>query len=189
MDVDTFRAATRPKYHGTKILFEALRGHELEFFIMLSSVTGLIGSRGQANYVAGNVYQDMFAQSRSSDSSIRPVAIDFPLIEGTRGLSTDRIQALGRQGLGLVKFESLLPVMDYVMSGRAARDGRCHVIVGINAQGFVDAAQEGRQIPPMFGKLTAIAKAKPTPRCRTRLWNNRSKIALPKPRTSKTGRS
>lgn len=37
---------------------------DMDFFIMLSSVSGIIGTIGQANYAAGNTYQDALARYR-----------------------------------------------------------------------------------------------------------------------------
>lgn len=53
-----------PKYHGSKNLDELFQSPELDFFIMLSSVTGILGSHGQSNYTAGSTYQDALARNR-----------------------------------------------------------------------------------------------------------------------------
>ena len=55
--------ATTPKIQGSWNLHELLP-HDLDFFIMLSSLAGILGNRGQSNYCAGNTYQDQLAYYR-----------------------------------------------------------------------------------------------------------------------------
>lgn len=65
MSHEKFRAATRPKVQGSWNLHACLP-RDMDFFILLSSATGLVGNRGQANYAAGNTYQDALAAHRVS---------------------------------------------------------------------------------------------------------------------------
>lgn len=55
--------STQPKIRGTWNLHEALP-KDMDFFIMLSSVSGIIGNPAQGNYTAGNTYQDGLALYR-----------------------------------------------------------------------------------------------------------------------------
>lgn len=63
MSFDKWQRATRPKIQGTWNLHDLLPD-DLDFFIMLSSVICVIGNAAQANYAAGNAYQDAFAKYR-----------------------------------------------------------------------------------------------------------------------------
>lgn len=73
-------AAVLPKMHGSFNLAQLLP-NELDFFIMLSSVTGIIGNRGQGNYTAGGCFQDAFAHHlRSQD--IKASTIDLASVKG-----------------------------------------------------------------------------------------------------------
>ena len=65
MDHAQFRAATKPKVQGSWNLHTCLP-RDMDFFVLLSSVVGLVGNRGQANYSAGNTYQDALAAHRVS---------------------------------------------------------------------------------------------------------------------------
>ncbi len=56
----------QPKYQGAWNMHNALRNHKLDFFIMLSSVSSVIGNRGQAAYAAANSFLDDFAHYRVS---------------------------------------------------------------------------------------------------------------------------
>ncbi|GFF58827.1 lovastatin diketide synthase LovF [Aspergillus lentulus] len=63
MTYDDWTVCTRAKIQGSWNLHEALP-RDLDFFVMLSSISGVIGNPGQANYSAGNVYEDALAHFR-----------------------------------------------------------------------------------------------------------------------------
>jgi acyl transferase domain-containing protein/acyl carrier protein len=54
----------KPKLYGAVNLHQATIDIPLDFFIMFSSISSLIGNPGQANYVLGNSYLDAFAHYR-----------------------------------------------------------------------------------------------------------------------------
>lgn len=66
MSLDDYHTALRCKVAGTWNLHQVALEQDLslEFFTMLSSVSGLCGSKGQANYAAGNTFLDAFASYR-----------------------------------------------------------------------------------------------------------------------------
>lgn len=70
--------STRPKVQGSWNLHEHLPD-DLEFFVTLSSFTGVFGSRGQANYSAGGAYEDALAHHRRSLGR-RATTIDLGLM-------------------------------------------------------------------------------------------------------------
>ena len=65
MTYSSFQTAVLPKVQGSWNLHDLLP-KDLDFFVMLSSTTGILGNRSQGNYAAGNTYQDMLAQHRRS---------------------------------------------------------------------------------------------------------------------------
>ncbi|KAL4877345.1 hypothetical protein BJY04DRAFT_222095 [Aspergillus karnatakaensis] len=67
--------ATRPKIQGSWNLHE-LVPRDLDFFIMLSSISGVIGNPGQANYAAGNAFEDALALFRRQQG-LPATAIDL----------------------------------------------------------------------------------------------------------------
>ncbi|MEZ4644658.1 MAG: SDR family NAD(P)-dependent oxidoreductase [Chloroflexota bacterium] len=64
MDAAQFRRAFAPKVAGAWHLHTLSKEHSLDFFILFSSVTALLGTPGQGNYAAGNAFLDALAQHR-----------------------------------------------------------------------------------------------------------------------------
>ncbi|KAF6220309.1 hypothetical protein HO133_003441 [Letharia lupina] len=68
MTFEQWQTALLPKVQGTWNLHEALLAQKqsLDFFFLFSSVSGVGGQWGQANYAAGNTFLDAFVQYRHS---------------------------------------------------------------------------------------------------------------------------
>ncbi|MDA1052331.1 MAG: SDR family NAD(P)-dependent oxidoreductase [Planctomycetota bacterium] len=66
MDMERFERVFNPKAQGAWNLHEATVDAEadLDFFLMLSSISAVFGIIGQVNYVAANFFQDALAQYR-----------------------------------------------------------------------------------------------------------------------------
>jgi len=68
MSHEDWNLATRPKIQGTWNLHHelALMEAEIDFFVLFSSITALIGQPGQANYSSANTFLDAFVDYRTS---------------------------------------------------------------------------------------------------------------------------
>jgi acyl transferase domain-containing protein/acyl carrier protein len=64
LDAARFLRVMAPKAAGAWLLHEHTRDLTLDFFVLFSSVSALVGNLGQANYVAANVYLDTLAHHR-----------------------------------------------------------------------------------------------------------------------------
>ena len=61
---ERFHRVLAPKVKGVENLDTVTRGMTLDYFVLFSSVTTLLGNPGQANYVAANAYMEGVARRR-----------------------------------------------------------------------------------------------------------------------------
>jgi acyl carrier protein len=66
LDAAKFRSVMAPKVDGTWNLHLGSLNRPLDFFVLFSSVSSVIGSPGQGNYAAANSFLDAFAHYRRS---------------------------------------------------------------------------------------------------------------------------
>ncbi|OJJ99624.1 hypothetical protein ASPACDRAFT_43247 [Aspergillus aculeatus ATCC 16872] len=94
MDAEKMRTVLRPKVDGSRYLDSIFDGrHPLDFFIMLSSLTGACGNSGQANYTAANMFMAGLAAQRK-ERGLAGSVIDIGAMMGVGVLVRDRSYAL-----------------------------------------------------------------------------------------------
>ncbi|CAO2655083.1 Nn.00g118160.m01.CDS01 [Neocucurbitaria sp. VM-36] len=83
MSLDNYHIAIHAKVQGTWNLHNASLAQErpLDFFTMLSSISGVVGNKGQANYAAANTFLDAFATYRQHVLGLRANSVDLGMIE------------------------------------------------------------------------------------------------------------
>jgi phthiocerol/phenolphthiocerol synthesis type-I polyketide synthase C len=67
LDRDRFARVLVPKVRGAEHLDSVTRGMPLDYFVLFSSATTLMGNPGQANYVAANAYMEGIARRRTGE--------------------------------------------------------------------------------------------------------------------------
>ncbi|KAI5461899.1 polyketide synthase-like protein [Mariannaea sp. PMI_226] len=82
MTVYDYHTAIHAKLHGTWNLHRVSQEQQepLDFFTLLSSISGIVGNKGQANYSSGNTFLDAFANYRHS-LGLRANSVDLGLIQ------------------------------------------------------------------------------------------------------------
>jgi hypothetical protein len=162
MTLDQYNTAVRPKVHGTLNVHEAFASPDLEFFILLSSTAGILGIAGQANYSAGNTFQDAFAlaQNARSGNKTRYVSLDLGAIEGTGAI--DRLSAkskdVWRRSTIVMSFDELYTALEYAMNPKAAEDGFMHSILGFDRESIASVSLDTYTFSnPVFSLLPTSA--------------------------------
>ena len=110
-DRERFARVLGPKMLGGWHLHRATRGLELDLFVLLTSVVGVMGNPGQASYAAANAFLDRLAAHRRS-LGLAGQAVAWGawsgvgMAESQRGRTAGRMRAAGQgwlapsQGLG-----------------------------------------------------------------------------------------
>lgn len=118
MTIDDWNDATNPKIQGTWNLHDALqaRGLEVDFFVLMSSLSGIFGQVGQANYAAANAFLDAFVNYRL-DMGLPCAAIDVGAMEGVGYLSEneDLLKKMQATGWRSVTEEEFLEALNAIL--------------------------------------------------------------------------
>lgn len=153
-----------PKLTGTYLLHEILKKHEpLDFFIILSSYTGLIGNIGQANYAAASTFQDAFARWRTGQG-YPTHSINLGVIQGAGYLlkNSEALEHLRRSGLEPIPVHLFLALLGYAVSSSSNSIGQ-HVDACQLAQGGVSDSQAATDL--RFSRLQPRADSSSSSNC------------------------
>lgn len=122
---------TKPKVKGSLNLHEALP-EDLEFFLMLSSVGGIMGSRSQANYSAGNTFQDALAKHRAS-KGLRAASLDLgPVLSVGFVAENSKYAQHSTKNMMTMREDEVHAIVEYLIDPRnALTESTCQVICGL----------------------------------------------------------
>jgi KR domain/Phosphopantetheine attachment site len=162
MSSNDLHTVLRPKTLGTWNLFKHLPA-DLDFFVLLSSLAGMTGSRGQSNYAAANTYQDAVARHLSSRRR-HCISLNLGSIMSV-GFAAERnlTAALRRDGFEGVSKAEFLALLDYYYDPAcpAARDPRRAQLVSGLASAESLPAEHFRSVywtsKPMFRPLLQVS--------------------------------
>lgn len=138
MSYENWIEATTPKIQGSWNLHEIMP-HDLDFFIMLSSLAGILGNRGQSNYCAGNTYQDQLAHYRRS-LGLPGQVVDLGAIGGLGWFEENKEDlkfAETMQNL-IVRADEFYALMKSAMTGYSHGENRVptQIVTGVGSGGL-----------------------------------------------------
>lgn len=119
MSTDDFRFPLPPKMIGTVLLDQATEDLDLDFFVLYSSVSSVLGTGGQSNYGAANSFLDAYAEKRRRQG--RPiVAINWGAFAGS-GMAADLADMMRSQGVEMLPIEESLQLMEPIIRSGESR--------------------------------------------------------------------
>lgn len=127
MSFDDYNAALLPKVQGSWNLHQHL-GKDLDFFIMLSSLAGVIGNPSQSNYTAGGAFQDALARYRVG-KGLPGVSLDIGAVKNVGYVASNKsvFERLERQGYRLLEIHEILSAIESAILHPSHQ-----IVVGIN---------------------------------------------------------
>ncbi|KAH8736190.1 hypothetical protein BGZ61DRAFT_339395 [Ilyonectria robusta] len=137
MSLDSFNAGIRPKVHGTWNLHQSTLNLPLDFFIIMASSVGVLGNSGQANYSAGNAYEDALAQYRRSQG-LPAISVDLGMILSVGAVAEDQTgmirRNLERKGFVGIEEDEFHAILEIAIRESSSSSAESQMITGIQTQ-------------------------------------------------------
>ncbi|RJS20854.1 hypothetical protein DRW03_19465 [Corallococcus sp. H22C18031201] len=159
-DAASFTEGLKPKIEGVQALDAATRGCALDFFVLFSSVSSILGDWGGCDYAVANRYLDAFAQQREEqrargERAGRTVSINWPLWRhGGMHLAPDA-EALYLRTSGLSYLEDA-PGLEALELALRGEDPQVVVLAG--QQERLDRLMSFVEAPPEQPRVAAPVK-------------------------------
>ncbi|NNH68847.1 type I polyketide synthase [Nocardia uniformis] len=153
LTADQFATVFKPKVDAAWRLHEATVDADLAAFVLYSSVAGVLGGPGQANYAAANAFIDALARQRRV-AGLPATAVAWGAWRGSNGMTAE----LSDQDWARMRRQGMRPIDDAhgVALFDAALAGANEAVVAARWDTAALSAQDPADIPP---PLRGLARA------------------------------
>ncbi|RYP89225.1 hypothetical protein DL769_000149 [Monosporascus sp. CRB-8-3] len=138
MRLDDWDAAVAPKVRGTWLLHEAAlaAGIDLDFFVLFSSLSGVLGQPGQVNYSGANTFLDAFVQYRIG-LGLPAASVDIGVVKDIGAVSVDKgvMQRMKQAKLHMVTELELLETLSAAITIKGPHSAGLTIQGGTAASG------------------------------------------------------
>jgi amino acid adenylation domain-containing protein len=153
---ESFDRVLAPKVDGAFHLHVLTRGMELDFFVLFSSATALLGNPGQANHAAANAFLDALAHQRRA-LGLPGLSLDWGAWAEIGAAAGRRIEGqMETRGVGTIPPEQGLEALELLLSQPLGQAG----IVPIHWPAFLDQFPPGAA-PPFLREMAGEARSAP----------------------------
>jgi NADPH:quinone reductase-like Zn-dependent oxidoreductase/acyl carrier protein len=147
---DRFATVMAPKVAGAWNLHALTRRHDLDRFVLFSSVAAMLGGPGQGSYAAANAFLDALAASRAQEG-LPGLSVDWGGWAGagmTERLGDRERRMLEQQGLSLLEPQDALEELGRLM----ATSRHAALVAEVDWKRVAAAA---RSVPPILADVLA----------------------------------
>jgi choline/carnitine o-acyltransferase/KR domain-containing protein/phosphopantetheine binding protein len=134
MKAEQFHQVLLPKVHGTQYLVKYCPPSCLDFFIMLSSVVGVAGGPGQANYSAASVFQDNYARYLTSIGE-PTITLDLGWMKGAGYIEEHQLSVhyVANKGMQPVTMDTFFRALSYAFSRKPQNPEQSQITLGLSS--------------------------------------------------------
>ncbi|PQE07594.1 carnitine O-acetyltransferase protein [Rutstroemia sp. NJR-2017a BBW] len=133
MTMDQFSEVVQTKVQGTEYLVKLLPPSSLDFFVILSSIVGIIGGPIQGNYAAASTFQGAYARYLTSIG--QPVTtLDLGWIQGAGYVEESAVASafIEEKGMKPVPLNTLLQALSYAITRKPENADQSQLMVGLS---------------------------------------------------------
>jgi hybrid polyketide synthase/nonribosomal peptide synthetase ACE1 len=136
MPLDMMKRVWAPKIDGSNYLDELFYNHDLEFFVLFSSLSFVYGNTGQASYASANGYlNSLVSQRRKRGSAASVIDISqlagMGYVERTGHVLQDRLLRYGFMRISESDFHEM--IAETIRAGRPKSKSSPVVTIGVRA--------------------------------------------------------
>ncbi|MEU3554642.1 SDR family NAD(P)-dependent oxidoreductase [Streptomyces fragilis] len=159
---EDFARVRRPKSEAALLLHELTADLDLDAFVLFSSIAGLVGNAGQANYAAANAHLDALAQHRRA-LGLPAVSLAWGLWETGAGmagqLGAADLARIARTGIAPLTADEGQALLDAALAA-----GRAVVVPARLDLAALRGRTDAERVPPLLRGLVRTPARKPAPR-------------------------
>ena len=159
MTLTKYYQALDPKIRGSQNLHDIFQQSpgQLDFFIMLSSLGGILGNASQSNYCIGNTFQDALAHHRASNGS-PALAIDVGKVVDAGWVAQNRDTIVISQGILAqareIRVKDLTALIEYHIRAKSAGSDQAAAQVAVGLRDYPAFDARFSHVGASLSKLT-----------------------------------
>ena len=141
MDLDTMIDVIKPKITGSEYLDQLFPKDTLDFFILFSSITSVVGNSGQSNYIVANMFMTSFAfqrKKRGLAGSVIDISslIGIGYVERSENFDAEYFSKIGYTNISEQDLHQLFG--EAILAGRPGSHESPEIVTGF-APAYADA--------------------------------------------------